>query len=146
MWSNQTKKTDPCRELWPPGAHGAEGSISWCDHVSLESLHAVKQLLFVCQCPSGVDWEHPTMGTGIPCPHSTGHPGREPRASLGHSCHWDPPGSCTGSSGFVLDGKEHFQSGSVSPGLLVRFWQPWKGCAWGTGRWAAFGHVLCSFG
>lgn len=80
------------------------------------------------------------------CPRSSGHPGREPCASPGHSCHGDLPGSGTGSLGFVLDEKEHFRSGSVSPVLLVRSCQPWKGCALGPGRWAAFGRVLCLLG
>lgn len=78
----------------------------------------------------------------IPClqgsPHSTDHPGWEPCARPGHSCHQDPPGSCTGSLGFVLDEKEPFRSGSVSPVLLVQSCQPWQGCVIAPGRWAAF--------
>lgn len=63
-----------------------QGSGSRCGCVSLGCLRsssdAVERLLFVCHCPSGINWEHPMVGTAL---HPVS-PGMSPQHRLGALC------------------------------------------------------------
>lgn len=130
-----------------------QGFSSRCGCMSLGCLcsrsNAVERLIFVRRCPSGINWEHPMVRTGLH-PVSLGMSPQhwlswlgalcQPRAQLLLGPTWElcwlfSFGMKKNISGAALSAL-HCWCHPGSPGRDVS----------GPGRWAAFGRVLCSLG